>query len=107
MVNLLGLIFPMLLQPTDTYVLLAFLLLAVGYVIITGYASVDAFVKAEPFSAEIRAPIPAPNALGGKHIQLARPYKDDLAGHSDQNLAADAPCRDGDAGRPVDEASLS
>ena len=34
---------------------MAFVLLAVGYVIITGYTSVNAIVKAELFPAEIRA----------------------------------------------------
>src|SRR6185369_14530282 len=35
--------------------LVAFALTAVGYVILTGYTSVNAIVKAEPFPAEIRA----------------------------------------------------
>jgi MHS family alpha-ketoglutarate permease-like MFS transporter len=34
---------------------MAFLILAVGYIIITGYTSVNAIVKAELFPAEIRA----------------------------------------------------
>jgi MFS transporter, MHS family, alpha-ketoglutarate permease len=41
--------------PQTTSVVWAFLLLAVGYVIITGYTSVNAIVKAELFPAEIRA----------------------------------------------------
>jgi MHS family alpha-ketoglutarate permease-like MFS transporter len=41
--------------PQTTSPLLAFVLLAVGYVIITGYTSVNAIVKAELFPAEIRA----------------------------------------------------
>jgi MHS family alpha-ketoglutarate permease-like MFS transporter len=41
--------------PQTTSPLLAFTLLAVGYVIITGYTSVNAIVKAELFPAEIRA----------------------------------------------------
>jgi MHS family alpha-ketoglutarate permease-like MFS transporter len=41
--------------PKTTSVVMAFLLLAVGYVIITGYTSVNAIVKAEFFPADIRA----------------------------------------------------
>jgi MFS transporter, MHS family, alpha-ketoglutarate permease len=41
--------------PKTTSAFAAFLLLAVGYVIITGYTSVNAIVKAELFPAEIRA----------------------------------------------------
>ena len=41
--------------PQTTSPLLAFALLVVGYVIITGYTSVNAIVKAELFPAEIRA----------------------------------------------------
>jgi MHS family alpha-ketoglutarate permease-like MFS transporter len=41
--------------PQTTSPFLAFVLLAVGYVIITGYTSVNAIVKAEFFPAEIRA----------------------------------------------------
>jgi MHS family alpha-ketoglutarate permease-like MFS transporter len=41
--------------PQTTSPFLAFVLLAVGYVIITGYTSVNAIVKAELFPAEIRA----------------------------------------------------
>jgi len=41
--------------PKTTSVFTAFALLAVGYVIITGYTSVNAIVKAELFPAEIRA----------------------------------------------------
>jgi MFS transporter, MHS family, alpha-ketoglutarate permease len=41
--------------PKTTSVLTAFTLLAVGYIIITGYTSVNAIVKAELFPAEIRA----------------------------------------------------
>jgi MHS family alpha-ketoglutarate permease-like MFS transporter len=41
--------------PTTTSALAAFALLAVGYVILTGYTSVNAIVKAELFPAEIRA----------------------------------------------------
>jgi MFS transporter, MHS family, alpha-ketoglutarate permease len=41
--------------PTTTSAVMAFLILAVGYVIITGYTSVNAIVKAELFPAEIRA----------------------------------------------------
>jgi MHS family alpha-ketoglutarate permease-like MFS transporter len=41
--------------PQTTSALTAFALLAVGYVIITGYTSVNAIVKAELFPAEIRA----------------------------------------------------
>lgn len=41
--------------PTTTSALTAFAFLAVGYVIITGYTSVNAIVKAEVFPAEIRA----------------------------------------------------
>ena len=41
--------------PKTTSPVLAFLLTAVGYVIITGYTSVNAIVKAEVFPAEIRA----------------------------------------------------
>ena len=41
--------------PKTTSALTAFALLAVGYVIITGYTSVNAIVKAELFPAEIRA----------------------------------------------------
>jgi MFS transporter, MHS family, alpha-ketoglutarate permease len=41
--------------PDATSPLLAFLLTAVGYVILTGYTSVNAIVKAEMFPAEIRA----------------------------------------------------
>ena len=41
--------------PKTTSPLTAFALLAVGYIIITGYTSVNAIVKAELFPAEIRA----------------------------------------------------
>ena len=41
--------------PQTTSPVVAFALLAVGYVIITGYTSVNAIVKAELFPAEIRA----------------------------------------------------
>ena len=41
--------------PKTTSVFAAFALLAVGYIIITGYTSVNAIVKAELFPAEIRA----------------------------------------------------
>lgn len=41
--------------PKTTSVFAAFLLLIVGYVILTGYTSVNAIVKAELFPAEIRA----------------------------------------------------
>ena len=41
--------------PQTTSPLVAFLLTAVGYVILTGYTSVNAIVKAELFPAEIRA----------------------------------------------------
>jgi MHS family alpha-ketoglutarate permease-like MFS transporter len=41
--------------PQTTSAVTAFLILAVGYVIITGYTSVNAIVKAELFPAEIRA----------------------------------------------------
>jgi amino acid transporter len=41
--------------PKTTSPVLAFALTAVGYVIITGYTSVNAIVKAEVFPAEIRA----------------------------------------------------
>jgi MFS transporter, MHS family, alpha-ketoglutarate permease len=41
--------------PETTSAVMAFLILAVGYVIITGYTSVNAIVKAELFPAEIRA----------------------------------------------------
>ena len=41
--------------PKTTSPLMAFALLAVGYVIITGYTSVNAIVKAELFPADIRA----------------------------------------------------
>src|SRR3954469_3862052 len=41
--------------PQTTSPVLAFLLTAVGYVILTGYTSVNAIVKAELFPAEIRA----------------------------------------------------
>jgi len=41
--------------PQTTSPLLAFALLVVGYIIITGYTSVNAIVKAELFPAEIRA----------------------------------------------------
>lgn len=41
--------------PQTTSPLVAFALLAVGYVILTGYTSVNAIVKAELFPAEIRA----------------------------------------------------
>src|SRR6185436_18045148 len=41
--------------PQTTSPLMAFVLTAVGYVIITGYTSVNAIVKAEVFPAEIRA----------------------------------------------------
>jgi MHS family alpha-ketoglutarate permease-like MFS transporter len=41
--------------PQTSSPLIAFLLTAVGYVILTGYTSVNAIVKAELFPAEIRA----------------------------------------------------
>ena len=41
--------------PKATSALAAFALLAVGYVILTGYTSVNAIVKAEMFPAEVRA----------------------------------------------------
>src|SRR6476661_10479060 len=41
--------------PKTTSAVMAFVILAVGYVIITGYTSVNAIVKAELFPAEIRA----------------------------------------------------
>lgn len=41
--------------PQATSALTAFLLTAVGYVILTGYTSVNAIVKAEYFPAEVRA----------------------------------------------------
>jgi MHS family alpha-ketoglutarate permease-like MFS transporter len=41
--------------PNTTSALTAFALVAVGYVILTGYTSVNAIVKAEVFPAEIRA----------------------------------------------------
>jgi MHS family alpha-ketoglutarate permease-like MFS transporter len=41
--------------PKTTSAVIAFAVLAVGYVIITGYTSVNAIVKAELFPAEIRA----------------------------------------------------
>ena len=41
--------------PQTTSPVMAFLLTAVGYVILTGYTSVNAIVKAELFPAEIRA----------------------------------------------------
>jgi len=41
--------------PQTTSPVMAFLLTAIGYVIITGYTSVNAIVKAEVFPAEIRA----------------------------------------------------
>ena len=41
--------------PKTTSAVMAFLILAVGYIIITGYTSVNAIVKAELFPAEIRA----------------------------------------------------
>jgi MHS family alpha-ketoglutarate permease-like MFS transporter len=41
--------------PKTTSAVTAFVILAVGYVIITGYTSVNAIVKAELFPAEIRA----------------------------------------------------
>jgi MFS transporter, MHS family, alpha-ketoglutarate permease len=41
--------------PETTSAVMAFLILAIGYVIITGYTSVNAIVKAELFPAEIRA----------------------------------------------------
>lgn len=41
--------------PQTTSPLLAFALVAVGYVILTGYTSINAIVKAELFPADIRA----------------------------------------------------
>lgn len=41
--------------PQTTSPVLAFTLTAIGYVILTGYTSVNAIVKAELFPAEVRA----------------------------------------------------